>query len=155
MLFDYDDLLNIICDKYGGVIRNISGDQYFLTFSEIEMLFLAVQELYESWKRLMTHYRLGLAVAVHKGDLNIIRSSLYGNDINVAYVLEQINQSAHPAKVMRSVVVSRKVREDASGTNWESRFQEVDSSQIIDERLKTTITEHGAYWFVFEDDSDS
>src|SRR5215510_7567516 len=96
VLIYYDDLLNRVCDSYGGEIRNTGGDQYFLTFSEAESLFNAIDELCESWQEIRRRYDLGLAIAIHKGDLNIIRSYLFSNDIHVTYSLKQLNHSNFP-----------------------------------------------------------
>jgi len=147
-LVDYHDILNAICDKYGGLVRNTSGDTSFLTFSDANALFPATRDLCELWNKMVDHYQLGLSVAIHNGDLNTIRSYLYGNDIHVTVYLERSNSILHPAKESISVTVSRKVKERAQGTNWESGFQELDTSKITDERLQSIIKEYGAYQFI-------
>jgi len=153
-IFDYDDLLNEICGRYGGIIRNTAGDQYFVTFSDAEGLFLATENLCSSWKNMVKHYQVGISVAIHKGDLNIIRSYLYGNDIHTTVFLEQINKLIYPFPAWEtiSVVVTGKVKESAIGTRWENKFREIEESKITDERTQSTIKEHGAYWFIPEDD---
>jgi adenylate cyclase len=153
-LIDYDDMLNDICERYNGVIRTTSGDQYFLTFSEAIAIFPAIKDLCELWKKMVKRYQLGLSVAIHKGDLNIIRSYLYGNDIHTTVFLEQINKLMYPLPAWEtiSVVVTGKVKEDAIGTRWENKFREIEESKITDERLQSAIKEHGAYWFITEGD---
>jgi class 3 adenylate cyclase len=154
-LFDYHDLLNEICEKHNGNIRNVSGDECFLTFSEADNLFSAIHELCASWKKIVEHYQFGLSIAIHKGDLKIIRSYLYSNDIHTTIFLERLNSLMHPARESISVIVSGRVKENAAGTNWECRFQELDKTNTTDERLMSIIDEYGAYWFLFEDDSQS
>jgi len=151
-LAKYDDLMNEICNSYGGVIRNASGDQYFLTFSDVERLFLAVEKLCASWKNMVDLYKLGLSVGIHKGDLNIIRSYLFSNDIHTTIFLERLNSLAYPNKETISVVTTGKVKENALNTRWAGNFREIDSSVITNERLQLIIKEHGAYWFHAEGD---
>ena len=152
-LSDYDDLLNEICNRHGGVIRNTSGDQYFLTFAEAESLLTAMDYLFKYWKQILKRYKLGLSVAIHKGDLNIIRSYLYSNDIHATVFLKELNHLIKPAKESISIIVSSKVKEAAFGTNWERKFQEIDTRKITDERLQSIIKEYQAYSFIFEDES--
>lgn len=152
VLFHYDDLLNDVCERNAGVIRNASGDQYFLTFSEANNLFTAISNLCTSWKKIIEHYQLGLSVAIHKGNLNIIRSYLYSNDIHATVFLGQLNSLTHPNKESMSAIVSGKVKESAIGTGWESRFQNFDISSLDDEELKTIVKEYGAFWFNAEGD---
>ena len=151
-LSDYDDLLNNICDQHGGVIRNASGDQYFITFSEIDSLCSAIQALCKSWKDMIGQHKLGLSVAVHKGDLNIIRSYLYSNDIHTTILLERANAFTQPNRETISVLTSASVKDAANGTNWAGRFKEIDTSKITDERLISTVREHKAFRFIVEDD---
>jgi len=150
VLVDYDDILNEVCDTYSGIIRNTGGDQYFLTFSDVEQLFPAIDHLYESWKRMIERYHIGLSVAIHKGNLNIIRSYLYSNDINTTILLERLNSLTHPNRETRSIVVSGIVRDNAKGTRWERRFQEFEPSKLTVEGFEEIIREYGAHWFVVE-----
>jgi class 3 adenylate cyclase len=151
-LMDYDDVMNDICERHNGVIRNTSGDTYFVTFSEADAIFPATRDLCASWKKMVERYQLGISVAVHKGNLNIIRSYLYSNDIHTTMFLERLTGFANPARETISVVVSGKVKASAIGTNWESRFQDYDGSAITEELYKSVIDEHGAYWFIAEGD---
>jgi class 3 adenylate cyclase len=153
LMSDNDDLHNEICNRSGGVIRNVSGDQYFLTFSEKEALVSAVESLRAAWNKMTDRYGLGLAIAIHKGALNIVRSFLYGNDIHTTVFLAQLNRSMHPGKEEISIIVSGAVRQVATGTRWEHRFQEVDASKIVDERIKSTVKTYGAFWLSLEDDA--
>ena len=150
-LFDYHDLLNEICDKYDGIIRNVSGDECFITFSEVDKLFSAINDLCASWKKMVEHYQFGLSVAIHKGNLNIIRSYLYSNDLLSTIYLERLNRINNPAKESISVIVTDRVKENAIATKWENRFQAVDTTKTNSERLKAVTEEHGAFWFNIEE----
>jgi len=149
VLFDYDDLINDLCAKHNGVIRNKAGDQYFLTFSDMENFFGAIYDLCKSWQRIIDRYRLGLSLAAHKGDLNIIRSYLYSNDIHTTVFLERLNSLVNSNRESISVAVTGRVKECAKGTPWEGKFKDLDTSQITDERLLSTAKEYGAFWFLF------
>ena len=150
-LLDYDDLLNEICDRCGGIIRNKSGDEYFVTFSDIDMLFTAIEKLCTSWKKMLDKYGLGMSVTVHQGDLNILRSYLFGNDLHVTFYLEQLHRLVYPDKESISVVVSGKVKESANGSHWEDRFQNFNINKITDKRLLSEFNEYGAYVFITDD----
>jgi len=148
ILMEYDDLINEICDSHNGVIRNTGGDQYFLTFPEAKALFEAVEDLCMSWKGILRRYQLGLSIAAHKGDLNIIRSYLFSNDIHTTLFLERLNPLAYPDRKTISVIVSDRIRESATGTDWEGRFQNVDVSKIMDDRETAIVKDYGAFWFI-------
>lgn len=80
-LLECDDLVNSICEKHYGIVRQVNGDQYFLTFSQPTQTFLAIQEMCEKWKRIVKNYNVGLSIGIHKGDPKAIRSFVYGDDI--------------------------------------------------------------------------
>jgi len=123
-----------------------------LTFSQADTIFPATKDLCESWIKMVERYQLGLSVAIHKGDLNIIRSYLYSNDIHTTIFLKQLNPLTYPNTETISVIVTSRIKDCAIGTKWESKFQDCNASGITDERLKSTIQEHGAYWFIPEGD---
>jgi class 3 adenylate cyclase len=152
-LLEYDDLLNEICDTYGGIIRNTSGDEYFITFSEKDALFRAMDELCVSWHRMFMHYQLSLSVTIHHGDINLLRSYLYGNDIHVIFFLEEVARLAYSAREALSIVVSGRVRENAKGTIWEKKFQELDLNKPLSKRLQSIVKDYGVYWLKLEDAS--
>jgi class 3 adenylate cyclase len=149
-LLEYDDLMNEICDRYGGIIRNTSGDEYFLTFSETNAFFPAMEKLCSAWRNMLDRFKLGISVAAHKGDLNVLRSYLYGSNIHTTFYLEELTRLFYPARESISVAISGKVKESAQGTIWEPGIRDMDKSKIISERLQAWIEEHGAYWFIAE-----
>ena len=144
----YDDLLNSVCDNHGGIIRNASGDQYFLTFSESNSLFKALEDLFTSWKELVKKYHLGLSIAVHKGTINIIRSYLYSNDIHLTIFLERLNGILSPNKASISIIATNKVREGTIGTKWENRFHGVEMEKISDAKIFSIAEDVRAYLFI-------
>lgn len=151
ILMEYDDLLIEICNSNNGIIRNASGDQYFLTFSEAENLFQAIETLCARWKSFVNRYHLGLSIAVHKGDLNIIRSYLYSNDIHTTYFLEVLSKENHPGKETISVITSKQIMEAAKNTTWENAFQIVDIGKFKDTQVQSIAEEYGVYEIVIQD----
>ena len=151
-LSQYDDLLNETCEKFGGIVRNSSGDQYFLTFSESSSAIKALEHLYKSWKEMVSHFHLGLSIAVHRGTINIIRSYLYSNDIHSTVFLERLNGILSPSKESISIIATNKVRESAIGTKWENRFYAVDKEKITDSKLSSIAENVGAYLFIPDED---
>jgi len=149
-LVEYDDLLNEFCDPYGGIIRNKSGDEYFMTFSDADMLLTAIEKLCIAWKKMLNQFGLGLSITVHQGNLNVLRSYLFGNDLHVTFVLERFHKLIYSEKESISVIVSGKAKESAKGSKWENRFQVLDISKISDEKLLSAFNEYGAYWFITE-----
>jgi hypothetical protein len=99
---------------------------------------------------MIERYQLGLSVGIHHGKLNILRSYLYGNDIHTTFYLERLNNLIGPGRAGISMVVSRKVRENAQGTNWEERFRDFDANRIADASLHSVLNEHGAFEFIPE-----
>lgn len=146
-LLAYDDILTDICERHSGVIRNTSGDQYFFTFSETENLFSAIRDLCLSWKKMVDQYQLGISVAVHKGDLNMIRSYLYSNDIHTTVFLERLSPLIYTDTKSISVFASGRIKDAARGTNWESQLRVFDAGTIKDDWLRSNIDECGAFLF--------
>src|SRR5262247_2993164 len=65
-----------------------------------------------------------LYVGVHKGDVNILRSHVFGDDITVAASLAY--QRSLLAEAGKSVVlVSSRIVDEAKGTEWEQSFTRV------------------------------
>lgn len=149
ILFKYDDLMNDTCSEHNGLVRNTSGDQYFLTFSDTEHFFSAIDNLCKSWRAMVDRYHLGLSISAHKGDLNIIRSYLYGNDIHTAVYLERLISMINASRESISVAVTKKIKDCAKGTRWDNRFKELNTSHITDDNLLAVVKEYGAFQFLF------
>ena len=70
-LLEYDDLMNDICAKHGGVIRQINGDMYFITFEKAEQT---------------------MSVGAHKGNLFLFRSYAFSEDVNTTGYLSELSK---------------------------------------------------------------
>jgi class 3 adenylate cyclase len=148
-LLDCDDLINEICDKHGGIIRQINGDEYFFTFTDAQQTITAIEELCHFWKRIVERYKLGISIGIHKGNLNVIRSFVYGDDIRTTEYLTGLGKLYHPGKDKINVTTSRKVRNEFQETEWKGRFRELDPGRIVEQAYKKIVREHGAFEFIY------
>ena len=151
-LLEYDDLMNAACEEYGGAIRQINGDLYFMTFTEAKHILDAVAMICRNWKSIGKRFNIGISIGVHKGNLYAFRSYVFGEDINIAGFLSDAARLFKPGINEVSVVASGRIRNEFKGTERAGRFQKVDA-KITDERDQAIIKEYGAYWFVVDDDS--
>jgi class 3 adenylate cyclase len=123
-----DDLLRNICEKYGGVVHQVIGDSYFLTFSKVNPALEGIASLTEQWAKFIQWNSIdcSLYIGVHKGDVNILRSHVFGDDINIAAALAyQRSLLTESGKTM--VLVSSRIFDDTKGTNWENSITRVNN----------------------------
>lgn len=153
LLLDCDDLINEICEKHGGVIRQVVGDQYFLTFINANQTLMAIEQLCQSWKAIVERYKLGISIGVHKGNLHIIRSYVFGDDIHTTIYLSELDRFSHPRRNEIYAVTSGKFRDEFIGTDQEKKFLEFDTAKISKEVHKMIVGEHRAFELIVEDDS--
>ena len=128
LLIYLDDLIRDIGEKNGGVVHLIMGDSYFLTFPDVSLALTGITKLSEQWVDFIQRniIECRLYVGVHKGDVNILRSHVFGDDITAAASLAfQRSLRAGTGKTM--VLVSSRIVEAAKGTAWEKSFTRVDN----------------------------
>lgn len=147
-LVDCDDLINELCDRHGGIIRKADGDEYFITFTEARQTIAAIEELCQFWKRMVERYNLGISIGVHKGNLNVIRSFVYGEDIKTTIDLSRLGKHDLPGKEDIRVIASRKVKNEFRGTKWENNFHELDPGFFFDQEEKMIASEHRAHLYL-------
>lgn len=152
LLFDCNDLINETCDRHGGIIRQVSGDQYFLTFVDPTQTILAIEELCHSWRKIVERYQLGISIGVHKGSLNVFRSFAYGDDIHTTVFLTRLEKLYFPNKDEIHALLSKKVVEEFQATSWERKFQELDPKKVNEELYKLIVHEHGAFELLLNDE---
>jgi class 3 adenylate cyclase len=119
------ELVGRVCRQFGGTNRFGAGDAYCPTFPEPGLALEAVECLSEAWShsRQRDGYRCPINVAVHKGTLNLFRSYLYGNDVNVVSVIESLT---HALGEGGGIFVTDRVKDDLVNTPWVARLQAVD-----------------------------
>src|SRR6185503_5682228 len=78
-LLEYEDLMNDTCETHGGIIRQVNGDMFFMTFEKADQAVSAIKMLYLNWALIRERYNVGLQIGVHKGNLNIFRSYVFSD----------------------------------------------------------------------------
>lgn len=129
-----EKLVKGICEENGGVIRLVLGDGYMLTFEDALHGLAAVQRFCTRWNEFVgqNHIACGQRIGVHRGDINIFRSCLYGVAVNTADSLRNIRFVRDKAVAL----ISGKVRAEVIGTIWEHRLCWVNDDSILPERLR-------------------
>jgi class 3 adenylate cyclase len=145
VLIQYDDLISEVCSEHQGVVRNVMGDSYFLTFSDLGSALTAAESLYARWARLTQDYGNGLAISIHKGDMFVFRSYVFSTDVNVASQLPSLGHAAHPNIDASWIVVSREIMEQTRDTEWEGRLSELDQTAMAEDQLQLLLKLRGAY----------
>lgn len=128
LLIYLDDIIKNICEANEGVIHFIMGDSYFITFPEINFALTGIENLAEQWAEFIQRSAIdcSLYVGIHKGDVNILRSHVFGDDMaKAAFLAYQRALLVESGKTM--VLASSRIVEDAKGTNWEQSFIKVDN----------------------------
>lgn len=149
-LLEYDGLMNDVTTKFGGVIRQINGDLYFMTFEEANQTITALKMICQNWKSIVDRYNLGISIAVHKGNLNMFRSYVFGDDINITEYLSELSRFYKSAMDQIFVVISGNVIDETNFTEDDANFQPLEDEKFTQEIYKTIVREYRAYRLVVE-----
>lgn len=149
-LLEYDDLMSDVCKNHGGVIRQINGDLYFMTFEKADQTISAIKMLCLNWTRIAGQYNIGISIGVHKGNLNVFRSYVFGEDINTTMQLSELGRFYKSDQDQIFVVISGKVKDETNITSNDVKFQELDDTKLTQEIYKKIVSEHRAYRLVVE-----
>jgi len=144
----YDNLVNEIVLKNGGLVRSYWGDSFFLTFPELDQTFAAMEDLSRRWKEVTRAFGLGLTVGIHRGDLNIFRMYVFSDDVLATSMLTGFRFDQPDEKC--TILASRRIRDDAHGTSWEQKFIEVDRGEIENDFEHTVFKDYGVYQFIVD-----
>jgi len=144
----YDNLVNEIALQKGGLVRSYWGDSFFLTFPELDQTLAAMEDLSRRWKEVTRAFGLGLTVGIHRGDLNIFRMYVFSDDVLATNMLTGFRFNQPDEKC--TILASRRIRDDAQGTNWEQKFIEVDRSEIENDFERTVFKDYGVYQFIVD-----
>lgn len=149
-LLEYDALMNTACEKYGGEIRQVTGDLYFMTFTDAKQTLDAMILIYSGWKDISKRLNIGLTMGAHKGNILAFRSYVFSDDLNTTMFLSNFGKQIKSGISDISVVSSGRIRDEFKGTEHEGRFQRLDITSIKEGRGKTALLEHGAYQLIVE-----
>lgn len=134
LLSELDAIHTRVCTKYGGSIRMVMADGYFLTFPDTGLALAAVDALVELWKQFKGSSEIyrdnRMTIGVNRGDLYHYRSSLFGKAITNAAKLQSL--ALQLTKADRSTVfVSGYLRDTIDDEYWLKRLVQV---EIKDQR---------------------
>ena len=149
-LLEYDDLMNEVCARHGGVVRQVMGDMYFLTFEVANQTIAAVRMLCQKWNRINEHYNIGIAIGVHKGNLHVFRSYVFGNDINTTEYLSALGRFYRTDRDQIFAIISGRVKDETNISFDDIKFQELDAETLTQEDYKAVVREHRAFRFMVE-----
>jgi class 3 adenylate cyclase len=150
-LIECDDLINGVCEKFGGVIRQVVGDLYFFTFADATSALNAIENLCHNWKDIIERYKVGLSVGFHKGNLNVIRSYVYGDDVHTTMYLTELDRLFTSNKIDITVITSSRIKDEFKNTIRINRFQEFDKGLLKQEVHNIVVREFGAFSYLLED----
>jgi class 3 adenylate cyclase len=149
-LLEYDNLMNHTCTKYGGIIRQVNGDLYFMTFVEVDQTISALKMFCLNWKTILEQYNVGLSIGVHKGTLSVFRSYVFGDDINTTQYLSDLGRFYKSDRDQIFAVISSRVKDEINMNDKDIKFQELDEKELPQEINKTILREHRVYRLVAE-----
>lgn len=127
LLLFLDDVSKEVCEKYGGDIRLILADGHILTFPQPENALAAMDELCAAW---MNHAQAhgipcGLHVGIHRGDLNIFRSHLYGHDFAVTM---NYSDAGSPKLGDVFIVTDSDIFDSIQSSEWRDRLAHLEEN---------------------------
>ena len=149
-LLEYDALMNEVCTRHGGVVRQITGDMYFLTFENANQTITALRMLSHNWNSINERFNIGISIGAHKGSLQVFRSYVFGNDINTTEYLSDLGRYYRTDRDQVFAVISGKVRDEADLNFDDSMFQELDANTLPQEAYQAVVREHRAYRFIVD-----
>lgn len=143
-LIEYDVLMNTACKKYGGEIRQINGDLYFMTFTDAKQTLNAMILIHSGWKDISKRLNIGLTVGVHKGDILAFRSYVFSEDLNTTMFLANFGKQSKSGVGDIFIVTSIRIRDEFMGTEHERMFKTLDISRVEQDSGKAVLLEYGA-----------
>jgi class 3 adenylate cyclase len=149
-LLAYDELMITTCEAYGGMIRQVNGDLYFMTFTEANQTLEAISMICRNWKTISERFNIGILIGAHKGKIYAFRSYVFGDDINITMVLSNLGRLPKSSTNQISAVISGSIGQELRGSEYEEKLEQVDRNRLTQDGGKTILREHGAYQFRME-----
>ena len=147
MLMQNEEVAKTSCEAHGGTIRSTIGDSHFITFTEPLAAVQAVKGMIEQWEQFLNEneYPCHLAVGVHRGDVSIFRSCIYGSQIHKAAIMGNIIAQINPEKDCSIALISSTIYKDIRNTDIADLFNERDpfeTNYTADQQQKHGFTEN-------------
>lgn len=129
LLLYLDQVTKSVCEENGGSVRIVAADGHVLTFPEAQHALAATEKLCLQWIEFTQQNDIpcGLQIGVHKGDVRLFRSCIYGFALNEASTLQGLK---FPSRTLVSAVVSGRVRDEVEGTRWERKLRQIREAEI-------------------------
>jgi class 3 adenylate cyclase len=129
MLIHHESLHIQMCEEFAGIIRNNTGDRYFITFSDADMAIAGLSRLCVEWEKFLIDKeltgKLPMRIGVHKGEFYLFRSMIFGREVNVAAMVSELaGRLSRPEK--NCIFISGNVRSDLIGTKWENHLKRIE-----------------------------
>jgi class 3 adenylate cyclase len=123
LLLHHEMIHQQVCEQFGGTVRLFIGDGCFMTFPESQLALAAIESLFSQWEKFVSLNRIPclLRAGIHKGDIYLFRSYLFGKDINATVQLEALSGKLPSPRKSRALV-SDSVRSEITGSIWEARL---------------------------------
>jgi class 3 adenylate cyclase len=132
LLMEYEESMKIVCRDHGGVLRQVAGDSYILTFSNAANALNAVRQFCLSWAvfNKMQQWDCRVDFGIHRGDLQIFRSYLFGDTLNEAARLSDMSRYMSRDTDNLNVFVSQPVYRSLDNTNLQNGLEKIDVSNF-------------------------
>ena len=132
LLVFLDQLAKRVCEEYGGVIRQIIADSYFMTFENALHALAAIERFCTEWDGFVRQNQIacGQRVGIHHGDFYMFRSCTYSEDIITAQGLGRLLQ-LHVERDRAVVLASEKVKDKVAGTPWEQKLWRLEKKEVL------------------------
>jgi class 3 adenylate cyclase len=137
LLVFLDILAKRVCEENGGVIRQIMGDSYFMTFENASHALAAMARFCTEWDAFVRQNQIacGQRIGIHRGDFYMFRSCTYSGDINIASGLGRLLQ-LHVERDRAVVLASETVKDEVTGTIWENKLWRLEKKEVLPQAVE-------------------
>jgi hypothetical protein len=90
----------------------------------------------------------GIVIAAHMGDINSLRSYIFGRAIDSAYYILMIGDKLRSSQEDRILLVSQDAIDGIRESWWGERMQKLDTVKFRDDRLREIAEEFGVYQLI-------
>lgn len=134
LLTEMENTAKEACELYGGTIRATIGDSHFITFTDPADAIRGIIMILESWNNFLQEkkYPCYTTAGMHRADVYIFRSCIYGDQINKAAMLQSLCESLDPEATRNIALISEEIYNDIKMTDIATKIK-----MVKPEKLKT------------------